>query len=113
MVQPHERVKKKKFRRTARGKSKRFPSEKKTGKRTCALTRQALSGVPHGKRKSEVRKLSKSQRRPTAVLGGVLSSKARRHVMEESIKVKTKVKSLQDVELKVRGFVNQVIKKLE
>ena len=47
---------------------------------TCAVTGERLHGVARG-RPYQVKKLSKTQRRPERPYGGILSSKAMRQVM--------------------------------
>ncbi|MBL7056550.1 50S ribosomal protein L34e [Candidatus Woesearchaeota archaeon] len=49
---------------------------------TCGVTGQTLKGVPR-ELPNEIKKLSKTERRPERPYGGVLSSKAMRSVFKE------------------------------
>jgi len=111
-MKPFERVKPRKFRKTPK-KTKAYAAEYKPSKHTCALCNSMLHGVPHGKRPSEVRKLSKTERRPTAIFAGMLCSKCRSLILEEAVKVKYGIKSIDDVLIKYRPYVNIAIQKVE
>jgi len=108
MPKRSDRSKKKKFRRSASGKSKRIFVKDKPGKHHCALCKRVLHGVPHGKDIAKVRKLGKTKRRPTALFAGVLCSKCRPMVVTEAAKVDAKVKKLDEVELRLQRYVKQV-----
>lgn len=82
----------------------------KTGKHVCALCGKPLHGVPHGRRPAQVRKLSKSERRPERLFGGVLCSECVRKVLDDAFYVKTGVKRMEEVDLKERKFVEQALK---
>ncbi|MFH1544519.1 MAG: 50S ribosomal protein L34e [archaeon] len=112
MVKRSERYKKKKFRRTPGGKTVERREEKKSGKHHCAVCRKQLHGVPHGKKPSEVRRLSKTERRPTALFAGVLCNQCRTNAMEEAAKVNQKIKKLTEVELILRNYVEVIEKGL-
>ncbi|MBU0635435.1 hypothetical protein KKE06_00215 [Candidatus Micrarchaeota archaeon] len=85
----------------------------KASKKRCALSKSVLHGTTHGKRIARVRKLSKTQKRPTGIFGGILNSKERKHVIEEAIKVKLGIKTMDGVSLKERNFVEQALQQLE
>ncbi len=102
-----DRSKKKKFRRTAKG-SKTVFARGKRGKHLCAVCGSVLHGVPHGKGPAEVRKLSKTKRRPTAVFAGILCSKCRSKVVEEAAKVEAGFKKSDEVELVLQRYVEKV-----
>jgi ribosomal protein L34E len=108
MPKKSDRSKKKKFRRKASGKSKRVFVKGKTGKHKCALCERVLHGVPHGKTSAEVRKLSKTKRRPTALFAGVLCSRCRAKAVAEAAKIKAKAKNFSEVELRLQKYVKQV-----
>ncbi len=78
---------------------------------TCAIEGTRLPGVAGGK-VSSIRKLSKSERRPSVLFGGLLSSKARDLVFEEAIKVKFKIKSIDDVSVSLKKYVKDAINKM-
>ncbi len=80
---------------------------------TCALTGEKLMGVPHGKNVAQVRRMTKSGRRPSVMFGGILSSAARRSVISESAAIWSGAKKLTDVDLKSRKFVEQALLALQ
>ena len=90
---------------------KRF--KKKASKKKCSLTKAMLHGVPHGKKTAQVRKLSKTQKRPTGMFGGILSASKRKHVFEEAIKVRLGIKPLEAVSLQERNFVEQALQQIK
>ncbi|MAG21980.1 MAG: 50S ribosomal protein L34e [Candidatus Diapherotrites archaeon] len=104
MTSPGQKTKKKKKRRSAKG-SKEYYVREKTSKRQCGVCGGILQGVPHGKKDSEVRKLSKTQRRPSVPFGGVLCTKCRRIVAVEKAKVENDLKKIKDVDLKLRKYL--------
>ena len=109
-MDPQKRRLKKVKRRTPGGRVVIHFRREKTGKHVCALCGRPLHGVPHGRRPSQVRKLSKSERRPERFFGGVLCSECARRVLDDAFYVKTGVKRIEDVDLKERKFVEQALK---
>ena len=110
MVAPHIRVKKYKFKKTASG-TKRDYIENRSSKKRCALTGKILSGVPRDG-KGKISKHSKTQKRPSAPFGGVLSGEAREKVFIEVGKVLSG-KDINDVETKYRTYVKQAMKRAD
>ncbi len=108
MPKRSDRSKKKKFRKSSGKKAKPIFVRGKTAKHKCAACGKALHGVPHGKTSSQVRKLSKTERRPTGIFAGVLCGQCRSKVAAEAAKVEAKAKKLWEVELKLRKYVEQV-----
>jgi len=108
MPKRSDRSKKKKFRKTSGEKAKRIFVRGKTGKHHCALCEKVLHGVPHSKKPSEVRKLAKTKRRPSAIFAGVLCNQCRAQIAEEAAKVEAKAKKISEVELRFRIYVNQL-----
>lgn len=113
MPKRHERRKKKKFRRTPSGKSKQHYGKKKHSKHRCTICNRVLHGLPHGKRKHEVSRLSKSKRKPSVLLAGIVCGKCRQKIVEEAAKVKYGLKKINDVDLRMRKYVKRVEKKIE
>lgn len=107
MPKKSDRTKKKKFRKTGSG-TKRIFVKDKPGKHKCALCPRVMHGTPHGKTSSQVRKLAKTKRRPTALFAGILCNKCRGTVVEEVAKIEAGAKSMNDVELRLRKYVKQV-----
>lgn len=113
MVQPKDRGKAKKFKRLPSGKVKVLYVREKPGKHHCSLCRKVMHGLPHGKTRAEVSKLSKTQKRPEALLAGTLCNQCRQSALDEAIKVRVNLKSLDDVALNVQPFVKVLMNKLE
>ncbi|MFH1257203.1 MAG: 50S ribosomal protein L34e [Candidatus Diapherotrites archaeon] len=113
MPRRSQRSKSKKFRKTPGGKTKTHYFKGKGSKHECASCGKQLHGVPHSRKNFEVRNLSKSQRRPSALFGGVLCGKCRRIVVEETAKVKHGLKEAGDVSLSLKKFVEQAMKKVD
>lgn len=74
----------------------------------CALCGDMLHGVPHGKKTNALRKLSKTQRRPSVPFAGILCGNCREMAAIETIKVAMKQKKFTDVELRVQPYVKQL-----
>lgn len=85
---------------------------KKSGKHICALCSHVLHGLAHGKRKSGIGKLSKTQKRPSGLLSSILCSPCRTYIIEESLRLKTGQTTLDDVPLNERNFVETVLTQL-
>ncbi|MFH1240533.1 MAG: 50S ribosomal protein L34e [Candidatus Diapherotrites archaeon] len=109
MTKPHEMTMKKKFTRTIRGKVKISYCREKSSKHHCAICRGILHGTAHSKGVAEVSKLSKTQKRPSVIFGGVLCTKCRKAVMEDSAKVISEVKDINDVNLKRKKYVDVIV----
>ena len=110
MVRPGQKTKNKKYRKTPSGESKVYFERDRHGKASCALCGNTLAGVP---RQDEVKKLSKTERRPSTIFAGTLCNKCRSTVLEEAIKVKHNIKSMQDCKVKMRSYIEQALKLLE
>ena len=108
MVAPNKRRLKKKHTKTASGK-REYRFKEQGAKHKCAITGRTLSGVSH-QRQNEKNKGSKSQRRPSAPFGGVLSGEAREQVFIELGKVLAGAKQIDDVDAKYRTYVKQAMK---
>ena len=109
MTKPHEMTLKKKFKRTIKGKSKVYYVREKPSKHHCAICRGILHGTAHGKKVAEISKLSKTQKRPSVVFGGVLCTKCRKAIMEDSAKVISEVKKIEDINLTRRKYVEVIV----
>ncbi len=112
MPRPSDRWKARKFTRTPGGKTKMSFFTEKSGKKTCALCEAELHGVPHGKRVAEVSKLSKTEKRPSGIFGGVLCGNCRTEIIEETAKVKTGVKNLSDVSFEEKKYVEMAMNRV-
>lgn len=108
MPKRSDRSKKTKFRRKAGGKSRRIFVKGKPGKHHCALCKGVMHGMPHGKTQAEVGKLSKTERRPSALFAGTLCGKCRHLVVGQAAQVEAKAKTMDDVELRLREYVKLV-----
>ena len=105
MVSPQKRRMQYDKKKTPNG-TKRVYFKGKHKKIRCAITGKVLSGVPHEK-KVGLKKHSKTQKRPSAPFGGVLSGEGRHEVMIELSKVKAGIKEMADVDIKYRKYVEQ------
>ena len=112
MPNPHERSSEKKFTRTPGGKVSIHYFKGKASKHSCALCGSQLHGTPHGRRKSGVAKLSKTERRPSSAFGGVLCGNCREVIFTEAIKVKSKVKDIREVSFKSKKYVEMAMAKV-
>jgi len=113
MPNRHERSSEKKFVRTPGGKTKIRYFKGKAKKQHCALCKGILAGVPHSLRRNGISKLSKTQKRPQVPFGGILCSACRVKVFEETIKIKQKIKPMNQVSFRVKNFVEQALQKVE
>jgi len=86
---PHHRTSslKQVRKRTPGGKVKIVYKHKRPGKHVCAICKEVLHGKPRG-RPVEIRKLSKSERRPERPFGGMLCSKCSRKIISLRAKLK-------------------------
>ncbi len=73
MVRPTLRSGKRKYRKTVSGKITIYRPRKVAGHPKCAECKKPLTGVAKGVR-SQVRKMKKSERKPSRVFGGNLCS---------------------------------------
>lgn len=112
-MNPEKRRKKRKFTRTIKGKAAIRTSSGKTSKHKCSFCGKAMHGMPHGLNSSEVRKLSKTQRRPEVLLAGKLCNKCRDMVVEEAIKVNSGVKQITSVQLNYRPYILEIQNKIQ
>ena len=113
MPKRSERTMKKKKVRPISGKAKTIFVKGKTGKHKCALCKGILHGTPHGKVSSEVRKMSKSERRPDVLFAGTLCNKCRKEAVEEAAKVKIGIKKTIDIDIEKRKYVQELLTKIE
>ena len=107
MVAANKHRQKGQFSKTASGTKKEY-FKGKHKKVLCAIDGTALAGVPH-ETKTNKNKYSKTQRRPSAPFGGILSGSAREKVFVETGKVVAGIKQLDDVDQKYRSYVRQAL----
>jgi len=111
MVRPEKRRMKKIHGRVASGsKTEHYRGKKSSAK--CAITGNKLAGT-HTPTKGLANKKSKTQKRPSVPLGGILSSKPREQVCIELGKVKAGIKTIDDVDQTYRKYVKQMMKRAE
>lgn len=108
-MKPKDRWKKRVHRKTISG-SKIAVKEKKSSKRQCAVCSAVLHGMPHGKRAFEERGMAKTSKRPTALFGGQLCSSCRKNALEDCLQVQSNAKPLDEVDLKLKPYVQQLLK---
>ena len=105
--------KRKKFIRPVSGKARVVKARKKTSKLTCFVCNSLLHGVPHGKTKAQIARLSKSEKKPSALFGGILCTACRRQVMDEAALVNQEAKGIQQVDLSLQKFVQQAVERIQ
>ncbi len=108
MVDRHNRVKKRKFRKTPGGRVVIHYSKAKHDYAECAITGQKLPGTGN-QSKSKIRAIAKTHRRPSVKFGGMLSSSARRQIWENLALVETGKKSMHEVPAGIRHFVKDAM----
>lgn len=113
MPNPNTKNRKLKNVRVPSGVSKKVIVKKKTSKHKCALCKQILHGMPHGKRPFEVKKLKKTERRPENLLASVLCPVCRDIIYQEAVMLKYKLKEEENIDIKHKKYVNMIIKKIE
>lgn len=113
MPKPSNRTAGKKFYRAVGGETRVTYLENRPGKHHCANCGGVLHGVPHGKGVAGARRLSHSQRRPSALFAGKLCGRCRSTAVEEAAKVKTGLKALADVGLSLKPFVAEALEGVE
>lgn len=91
-------------RRTPGGRTVIHKKKKKTAKHKCAICHGLLHGTPRGPR-VEIRRLSKTQRRPSRPFGGQLCSKCTRNIVALKAKVRNKLMELKAVPISLRSYV--------
>ena len=111
MVRPEKRRMKKKHGRVASGSKTEYFRGKK-GIPHCAITGEKLAGT-HTSTKGLSGKKSKTEKRPSAPFGGVLSGNAREQVFIELGKIVAGVKTIDEVGQKYRKYVKQALKRTE
>lgn len=90
-------------RRVPSGKSREYYSRRKgKGKAHCGICGEELGGVAE--------KGAKSSRRPERKFGGVLCHKCQARVVTEASRVREKAKSMDDVDIIYRKYVEGLVK---
>jgi large subunit ribosomal protein L34e len=113
MPSPNEKFKKHKFVRTPGGKTKRNLVKKKTSKQKCAVCSKVINGVPHGLRDFEVKRLSKTQRRPENLLSSILCPKCREIAYHDAVMFKYKLKTEKDLDFRYKKYIEMIQNKIE
>ena len=108
MVDRQTRMKKKKFRKTPGAKTSTIYTREKNTKAKCAVTGKILAGTAN-QAKANIRATSKTKRKPSVKFGGILSGNARKQVWENYALVSSKKKTIEDIPVKVRKFVKDMI----
>ena len=93
-----------KQRRTPGNRTVTHTKPKKTGYHECAVCHGLLHGTPRGT-VVKIRKMSKSERRPTRPFGGQLCTKCSRNVMSFRAQIKGEMIKESEVPIALRRFV--------
>ena len=91
-------------RRTPGNRTVTHTKPKRTGYHECAVCHGLLHGTPRGT-VVKIRKMSKSERRPTRPFGGQLCTKCSRNVMSFRAQIKGEMIKASDVPITLRRFV--------
>ncbi len=103
---------KKKFLRHGKKRGEKIHLDRRrTAKQKCGICKRPLRGVKHGADKSQLHKLSKTERRPSVPFGGLLCSECRTVIAEETAKTLAGKKIL-EIDLRYRHFVETTLKRL-
>lgn len=105
-MKPSERVMKKKKVKTPNGETRTVLIRKDKTKVSCGICGIKISSASNDPNKS------KTEKRPEIIFGGVLCARCRESVLENAIKVKLNVKKEEDLNLTMKKFVSQAIKKV-
>ncbi|PIU22347.1 MAG: 50S ribosomal protein L34e [Candidatus Diapherotrites archaeon CG08_land_8_20_14_0_20_30_16] len=108
MVAPGKRNLKKKFVRTVKS-TKEYRFREKPKGAYCALCNKKLQGVPRG----DLRKLSKTEKRPSVLFGGILCSDCRDSCFDDAIMLKTGLIKDSDVSFSKKHYVKEAVAKIQ
>lgn len=107
MVAPNKRNLKKKFVKVTKStKEVRFRDASKGA--VCGICSKKLQGVPKG----DLKKLSKTEKRPSILFGGVLCNTCRDSVFDDAIMLKTGLITEDKVSFKKKQYVKDAVKKI-
>jgi len=108
MVAPGKRHQKKKFVKVTKStKEIRFRDSSKGA--LCGICHKKLQGVPKG----DLRKLSKTEKRPSILFGGVLCNTCRDSVFDDAIMLKVGIVKDSDISFKKKTYVTQALKHID
>jgi len=108
MVRPSLRTQKKKFVKvTKKTKEVRFRDSSKGA--SCGICAKKLQGVPKG----DLRKLSKTEKRPSILFGGVLCNTCRDSVFDDAIMLKTGLIDEKQISFKKKHYVKEAMAKIK
>ncbi len=97
----------KRQRKSPGGKVSQKYKTKKPAKVLCALCGAKLNAVPN-KSTAEMRKLSKTEKRPQRVFGGVLCANCSRLVITEKTRVQSGALSKADVDFRHHKYIDAI-----
>jgi len=113
MPGPNEKFKKHKKVRSPRGIIKRTLVKKKTGMHKCAICKEMLHGMPHGKRVFEVAKLSKTERRPEAPLASMICPVCRKEIYLSAVMLKYNLLTKDEVDYRYTKYIDMISNRIE
>ncbi len=111
MVSPRLRSRSVKRRsvKTPGGKSVFVYKPKKVGKAICAICKSKLGAVPNLGR-AQIRKLSKTQKRPERMFGGVLCANCVRELIKEKIRLESGILTRDEITLTHLKYIDMMKK---
>jgi ribosomal protein L34E len=108
MVAPGKRNLKKKFVKVIK-KTKEIRFRDSSKGSVCGICHKKLQGVPKG----DLRKMSKTEKRPSILFGGVLCNTCRDSIFDDAIMLKLNIIKDSDVSFKKKVYVNQALKHID
>ncbi len=112
MPRPSDRTSKKKFYTAPGGEARIKYIRGRNSIHKCANCGGQMHGVPHGQGVAGTRRLSHSQRRPSALFAGMLCTKCRTIVVTEAAKISAGLKTIEDVNFDLKTFVEEAKKQV-
>jgi ribosomal protein L34E len=88
-------------------------TKNKRGVAVSALKKEKLFGMAKQKSNVVTGKLSKTQKRPSVMFGGSLTSKERTLVFKEAAKIISGEKKIIKTDIRLKNYINQAIVKME
>jgi large subunit ribosomal protein L34e len=110
MTRQRDNRKKRIFRKTPGGKTKKAFLKRHNSMKKCGVCGKKISGTLPAAKEA---KASKTEKRPSAQLAGVLCNSCRVVAVEEALKVREGVKKEGEVELRFRKYAGMVLGRIE
>ncbi len=113
MVKPKNRNMKRRYVRASGGEVKLHFGKRKASKHECALCGRTMHGMLHGAGINKAHNSPKTKKRPAALLAGLLCNICRATATEEAIRVKHGIKTINEIDLIFKKYVEMILKRIE